>query len=85
MLSCPNKSMRVETAFLDVSNQVALVLFSSLKRLIRLSARNLLYLIRTYALTNSIFCFHDKYHRVIKFLPTTSSVKIDQKRLIQNF
>jgi hypothetical protein len=34
---------------------------------------------RTYALTNSIFCFNDKYHRVIKFLLTTKSVKIEQK------
>jgi len=39
---------------------------------------------RTYALTNYFFCFHDKYHRVMKIWPTTKSVKIDQKRLISN-
>ena len=39
---------------------------------------------RTYALTNSIYCFHDNYHIVMKIWPLTEFTKMDQKRFFSN-
>ena len=36
-------------------------------------------LARTYALTNSICCFHDNYHIVMKIWPLTEFTKMAQK------